>query len=126
MVVLLLLNGVKYGFKEPLHGNSAITLWSCAGVVIRNCEISNAYFRYVWGGIEGGIFAISNAEGIESQNNISMTGFGQTGNHIIENNRIHDSWGVFSSRPGIRAQLSVIIFYENHHTSSVKDLMPSF
>lgn len=118
--------------KDPLfHGNSAITLWGCAGVVIRNCEISNAYFGvYVWGGIEGGIFANPNQAdtGLESFSIAPMSRFGQTGNHIIEDNRIHDnSWGVFFESAW--DQGSIIrynLFYENHHTSSVKDLMLSF
>lgn len=118
--------------KDPLfHGNSAITLWGCAGVVIRNCEISNAYFGvYVWGGIEGGIFANPNQAdtGLESFSIAPMSRFGQTGNHIIEDNRIHDnSWGVFFESAW--DQGSIIrynLFYENHHTNSVKDLMQSF
>lgn len=113
--------------RFPLfHGNSAITLWECAGVVIRNCEISNAYFGvYVWGGIEGGIFANPHQADTRIE---PVSRFGQAGNHIIEDNRIHDnSWGVFFESAW--DQGSIIrynLFYENHHTSSIKDQMLFF
>jgi len=118
-----------WGSKWPLfHGNSAIALWGSYGVVIRNCEISNAYYGvYVLGGIEGGTFA--DPEDIKSETwSAPMSRFGQTGNHIIEDNRIHDnSWGMFFESAW--DQGSIIrynLFYENHHTTSVKDLVQSF
>jgi hypothetical protein len=109
--------------KWPLfHGNAAITLWVAGDVVVRNCDITNAYFGInIKDRNEGGIFANANPADLDTWNIVPLAGFGRTGNHIIENNRIHDnSFGMFFE--SVWDQGSIIrynLFYENHHTSSV-------
>lgn len=111
------------------HGNAAITLWIAGDVVIRNCDLTNAYFGInVKDRNEGGIFANANPADIDTWNIVPLAGFGRTGNHIIENNRIHDnSYGMFFE--SVWDQGSVIrynLFYENHHTRSVASKVAGF
>jgi hypothetical protein len=105
-----------------LHGNAAITLWIAGDAVIRNCDITNAYFGInVKDRNEGGIFANANPADLDTWNIVPLAGFGRTGNHIIENNRIHNnSYGMFFE--SVWDQGSVIrynLFYENHHTQAI-------
>jgi len=105
-----------------LHGNAAITLWIAGDAVIRNCDITNAYFGInVKDRNEGGIFANANPADLDTWNIVPLAGFGRTGNHIVENNRIHNnSYGMFFE--SVWDQGSVIrynLFYENHHTQAI-------
>jgi hypothetical protein len=111
------------------HGNAAITLWIAGDAVIRNCDITNAYFGInVKDRNEGGIFANANPADLDTWNIVPLAGFGRTGNHVIENNRIHDnSYGMFFE--SVWDQGSVIrynLFYENHHTKSVAAKVAGF
>jgi len=111
------------------HGNAAITLWIAGDVVIKNCDITNAYFGInVKDRNEGGIFANANPADLDTWNIVPLAGFGRTGNHIIENNRIHDnSFGMFFE--SVWDQGSIIrynLFYENHHTKSVAAKVEGF
>lgn len=110
--------------KDPLfHGNAAICLWIAGNVVIRNCDLTDAYFGInIKDRNEGGIFANANPADIDTWNIVPLSGFGLTGNHIIEDNRIHhNSWGIFFE--SVWDQGSIIrynLFYENHHNSKLK------
>jgi hypothetical protein len=117
--------------RWPLqHGNAAITLWIAGDVVIRNCDLSNAYFGIaVKDRNEGGIYANANPADIKPQLVVPMSGFGKTGNHLIENNRIHNnSFGIFfESTWDLGSVIRYNLIYENHHqttafASQVKNL----
>ncbi len=111
------------------HGNAAITLWVAGDVVVRNCDLTNAYFGInVKDRNEGGIFANANPADLDTWNIVPLAGFGRTGNHTIENNRIHhNSFGMFFE--SVWDQGSVIrynLFYENHHTKTVAAKVAGF
>ncbi len=107
--------------KDPLfHGNGAITVWISGDVVIRNCDIRNAYIGInVKDRNEGGIFANANPADIQPWNVVPLSGFGKTGNHLFEKNRIHgNSWGMFfESAWDLGSNIRYNLFYENHHAT---------
>ncbi|HLV30016.1 MAG TPA: hypothetical protein VKY57_00465, partial [Chitinispirillaceae bacterium] len=110
-----------WGASDLFHGNSALVLWISGDVVIRNCEMQNAYFGVaVKDRNLGGVFANVNPSDNDSSKNVPLSGFGKTGNHLFEQNRIHDnSWGMFFESAWDRG--SVVrynLIYENHHESS--------
>ncbi|MBD3242156.1 MAG: hypothetical protein GF331_16310, partial [Chitinivibrionales bacterium] len=117
-------NGVDCsGQLHPLfHGNAAITVWISGDIHIRNCDIRNAYF-----GIntkdrnQGGIFANANPADVEKWNVVPLSGFGKTGNHLYEHNRIHNnSWGLFfESTWDLGSTVRYNLIYENHHSDSL-------
>ena len=76
--------------KDPMqHGNSAITVKSSGNVVIRNCDICNAYFGiYLKDDNNGGIYTNANSGDSDPWN---FKGFGRNGNNIIEKNRINNN-----------------------------------
>lgn len=106
--------------KDPLfHGNAALTLWVAGDVVVKNCEFYNAYFGInVKDRNEGGIFANANPADIEPWNVVPLSGFGKTGNHLFEDNKIHNnSWGMFfESAWDLGSVIRYNLFYENHHS----------
>ncbi|MDR0307127.1 MAG: hypothetical protein LBI42_09865, partial [Chitinispirillales bacterium] len=72
------------------HGNAGITLVVSGGAVIRNCDIKNALIGInVKDRNTGGIFANRNPS--DNDTTVPLSGFGKTGNHLIEHNRIHDN-----------------------------------
>lgn len=100
------------------HGNAAIVLWIAGKVTVRNCDLSNAFFGISFKDRnEGGIFANSNPADIQTWKVVPLSGFGKTGDHIIEYNRIHDnSLGVFfESTWDLGTVIRYNLFYENHH-----------
>ncbi|MBD3418580.1 MAG: hypothetical protein GF398_00535 [Chitinivibrionales bacterium] len=105
--------------KWPLqHGNAAIAIWVSGDIAIRNCEISNAFIGIsVKDRNEGGIYANANPADIEPWNVVPLSGFGKTGNHLIEHNRVHDnSWGMFfESTWDLGSVIRYNLLYENHH-----------
>lgn len=108
----------RYGLH---HGNAGITLLVSGDVIVRNCEIRNCYFgMYIKDRNEGGIYANPNPADINPENVVPMSGFGKTGNHLIENNRIHDnSYGIFfESSWDLGSVIRYNLFYENHHYST--------
>lgn len=109
--------------SSPLfHGNAAITLWVAGDVTIRNCELRNAYFGINFKDRnEGGIFANSNPADLAKWRVVPLSGFGKTGNHLIENNRIHNnSWAMFfESSWDLGTTIRYNLIYENHHTSTL-------
>lgn len=109
------------GKDELFHGNAAITLWIAGDAIIRYCDLKNAYFGInVKDRNEGGIFANANPADIQKWLVVPLSGFGKTGNHLIEQNRIHDnSWGMFfESAWDLGSTIRYNLFYENHHATS--------
>ncbi|MBD3391389.1 MAG: hypothetical protein GF418_05015 [Chitinivibrionales bacterium] len=105
--------------QHPLQaGNAALVLWVAGTVIIRNCDITNAYAGIkVHDRNEGGIFANANPADLDTFNVVPLSGFGKTGNHVFEYNRIHDnSWGMFfESVWDLGSVIRYNLFYENHH-----------
>jgi hypothetical protein len=107
----------RYGLQ---HGNAAIVLYEAGGAIIRNCDISNAYF-----GISvkdrnlGGIFSNPNPADLDTQLTVPFSGYGKTGNHLVERCRIHNnSWGIFfESAWDLGTTIRYNLIYENHHPS---------
>ncbi|MBN1759079.1 MAG: hypothetical protein JW863_12215 [Chitinispirillaceae bacterium] len=103
------------------HGNAAITLWVAGQVIIQDCDIKNAYIGInVKDRNEGGVFANPNPADINPENIIPFSGFAQTGNHVIEYNRIHDnSLGFFfESTWDMGSTVRYNLIYENHHPTT--------
>jgi len=106
---------------DLFHGNAAIDLWIAGDITIRNCDVQNAYF-----GINikdrniRGIFASPNPSDIARQNIVPLSGFGKTGNHVFENNRIHNnSYGMFfESAWDLGSVIRYNLFYLNHHQTT--------
>lgn len=104
------------------HGNAAIDLWIAGDVVIRNCDISNAYFGInIKDRNEGGVFANPNPADNRPETIVPLSGFGKTGNHVIERNRIHDnSWGMFfESSWDLGSTVRHNLIYSNYHHGAV-------
>jgi hypothetical protein len=103
------------------HGNAAITLVVAGGAVIRNCDIRNAF-----NGVNikdrntGGVFG--NPNPADNDNTIPLSGFGKVGNHLIEQNRIHNnSVGIFcESAWDLSNTVRFNLIYNNYHSSSLK------
>ena len=103
------------------HGNGAISLWMCGAIHVKNCNIANAYFGINFKDRnQGGIFGNPNPADNEPWNVVPLSGFGKTGNHIIEYNRIHNnSFGMFfESSWDLGSTIRYNLIYENHHQSS--------
>jgi hypothetical protein len=108
--------------QYPLqHGNGAIAIVNCGAIHIKNCSISNAYFGINFKDRnQGGIFGNPNPADNEPWKVVPLSGFGKTGNHIIEYNRIHhNSFGMFfESSWDLGSTIRYNLIYENHHSSS--------
>jgi hypothetical protein len=114
--------GIWNASSALFHGNAAITLWVAGDVTIRNCELRNAYFGINFKDRnEGGIFANSNPADLAKWRVVPLSGFGKTGNHLIENNKIHNnSWAMFfESSWDLGTTIRYNLIYENHHTSTL-------
>ncbi len=114
--------GIWNASSALFHGNAAITLYVAGDVTIRNCELRNAYFGINFKDRnEGGIFANSNPADLAKWRVVPLSGFGKTGNHLIENNRIHNnSWAMFfESSWDLGTTIRYNLIYENHHTSTL-------
>jgi hypothetical protein len=100
------------------HGNTGISILVSGKVIIRHCDISKAFFGfYLKDRNEGGIFANSNPADIQTWKVVPLSGFGRTGDHLIEYCRIHDnSFGFFTeSAWDLGSVIRYNLFYENHH-----------
>lgn len=110
------------GSPCPLqHGNAALTLWIAGDVIVRNCDLTNAYFGInVKDRNEGGINANPNPSDIDKSRVVALSGFGKTGNHVFEHNRIHDnSVGMFfESTWDLGSVIRYNLFFENHHKTT--------
>jgi hypothetical protein len=108
--------------RDPLfHGNSSVSILESGNISIRYCDIANAYFGiYINDKNEEGVFANANPSDIVIPNK-PLSGFGKTGNHIIELNRIHNnSWGMFfESLWDLGSTIRFNQICENHHTDSL-------
>jgi parallel beta-helix repeat protein len=111
------------GLLFPLfHGSSGIVLYLSGNVTIRNCDISNAFFGIsVKDRNQGGVFANFNPADLEKFNIVPLSGFGRTGNHMFEKNRIHNNvWGFyFESAWDLGSTVRYNLIYENHHATPV-------
>ncbi|MFP4417034.1 MAG: hypothetical protein ACLFSB_07165 [Chitinispirillaceae bacterium] len=113
-------DGVWEGMYPIQHGNAAVVVHHSGDVTIRNCDITNAYIGiYLNDQNIGGIYANANPADLQPWSVIPMSGFGKTGNHLIENNRIHhNSFGMlFESTWDLASTVRYNLFYENHHHS---------
>lgn len=111
------------------YGNTAVLLNRSEGVLIKNCEIVNAFMGlYVNDCNPGGLF-FHPYPAVTEKNVTPMSGFGKTGNHIFEFNRIHhNSFGMFfECLHDMGSTVRCNLFYENHHSddtlaNTVKEL----
>jgi hypothetical protein len=109
------------GMYAMFHGNAAITLSVAGSVVIRNCELRNAYFGInVKDRNTGGVFANPNPNDLDPV--IPLSGFGMTGNHLFEYNRIHDnSVGIFfESAWDMGSTVRYNMMFNNFHTAATQ------
>ncbi len=110
------------GRLYPLfHGNAGIVIYLSGTVTVRNCDIANAFFGIsVKDRNQGGVFANFNPADLEKFNIVPLSGFGRTGNHMFEKNRIHHNvWAFFFESAwdlGSTARYNLV--YENHHASA--------
>jgi hypothetical protein len=114
--------------RYPLfHGNAALTLYVAGDVVVRNCEIQNSYYGiYIKDRNEGGIYANANPADLQPQLVVPLSGFGKTGNHLFEQNRIHNnSWGMyFESVWDFSSTVRYNLFFDNHQTEELALSVP--
>ncbi|MBN1602944.1 MAG: hypothetical protein JW915_15150 [Chitinispirillaceae bacterium] len=99
-------------------GNVAVSVCMSGDVHIRNCDIRDAYIGlHITDKNPGGIFALLEPSYNKEEIIVPFSGFGQTGNHLIEYNRIHDnSFGVkFEDTHDRGSVVRNNLFYENHH-----------
>jgi len=113
--------------QHPLfHGNAAVVVWISGAVVVRNCDLMNSYFGISFKDRnEGGIYANANPADIKKWAVVPLSGFGKTGNHIVEYNRIHgNSWGIyFESTWDLGTVIRYNLIYENFQpTAKVTDI----
>ena len=103
------------------HGNGGIALFLSGSITIRNCDISNAFFGIaVKDRNEGGVFANFNPADLEKFNIVPLSGFGKTGNHLFEKNRVHHNvWAFyFESKWDLGSTARYNLIYENHHATT--------
>ena len=110
------------GRYDLLSGNAALMLLVSGNVIVRDCELRNAYFGiFVKDRNEGGVFANPNPADVDPDNIIPFSWFAMTGNHLIEHNRFHDnSYGMFfESTWDMGSTVRYNLFYEVHHTAKM-------
>jgi hypothetical protein len=101
-------------------GNAAVMLYRAGDIVIRNCDISNAYFGiYTHDHNLGGIYAQANPADYDTSPVVPLSGYGLTGNNLYEYNRIHNnSWGMFfESQWDQGSTIRYNLIFENHHAT---------
>ena len=121
------------GRFDMQHGNAALVLLMAGEVLVRYCDLENAYFGiYCHDRNVGGIYATLNPSDAAVHTIFPFSGVFRTGNHLIEHNRIHNnSMGVFfESVWDMGSTIRYNLIYENHHPTSqiaelVKNLTPS-
>jgi hypothetical protein len=107
-------------YTKLQHGNAAVALAISHNVQIRDCQLTNAYFGiYVKDRNTGGIFG--NPNPADNDVTIPLSGFGQTGNHLIEYNRIHknDVGLFFESCWDLASTVRYNLIYNNYHRATV-------
>ena len=103
------------------HGNGGMVLFISGNITVRNCDIANAFNGIsVKDRNQGGVFAIFNPADLEKFNIVPLSGFGRTGNHVFEKNRIHNNvWGFFfESAWDLGSTIRNNLIYENHHATT--------
>ncbi|HEX2959767.1 MAG TPA: right-handed parallel beta-helix repeat-containing protein, partial [Chitinispirillaceae bacterium] len=106
-----------WGTSPFQFGNTGISILSSSNIVIRNCDISNTFIGiYFKDYSTTGLFT---SEVPDKDEKKIFCGFGKTGNHLFERNRIHNnSWGIFcESAYDLGSSIRYNLFYENHHYS---------
>jgi hypothetical protein len=101
------------------HGNAAVAVAVSGSVQIRDCELRNAYFGIaVKDRNVGGVFG--NPNPADNDFVIPLSGFGSTGNHLFEYNKIHDnSIGIwFESSWDLASTVRYNLLYSNYHKST--------
>ena len=90
--------------KWPLfHGNAAITLWVAGDVVVRNCDITNAYFGInIKDRNEGGNFANANPADLDTWNIVPLAVLEEQEIILLRTTGFDNSFGMFLNRSGIR------------------------
>jgi len=110
-------NGTFGAPCHPLtHGNAAIAIVVAGGAVIRNCDLDSAYFGIaVKDRNIGGVFANPNPGDVDVT--VPLSGFGKTGNHLFEYNRINrNSVGIyFESSWDLGSTVRYNLIYNNFH-----------
>jgi hypothetical protein len=102
------------------HGNAAVAVAISHNVQIRDCQLQNAYFGIAFKDRNtGGIFGNPNPS--DNDQTIPLSGFGQTGNHLIEYNRVHDNdVGLFfESCWDLGSTIRYNLIYNNYHKTAV-------
>ncbi len=111
------------------HGNAALVLLMAGEVLIRYCDLGNAYFGiYCNNRNVGGIYATPNPSYAAIHNIILFSDVYRTGNHLIEHNRIHNnSMGIFFEYIwDMGSTIRYNLIYENHHpTAAIADKVKS-
>jgi hypothetical protein len=114
-------NAILEGRYPIQHGNSCIAIWRSGAICVKNSSIANAYFgMYILDGNQGGIYGNPNPADNEPWKVTPLSGFGKTGNHIFEHNRIHhNSYGLFFEAAwDLGSTIRYNLIYENHHCSN--------
>jgi hypothetical protein len=105
--------------KWPMQfGNCALSIVVSGHSIVRNCDIGNAYIGInIKDRNQGGIFANANPADNQPWNVVALSGFGKTGDHLIENNRIHNNSFGFcvESAWDFGSTIRYNLIYENHH-----------
>lgn len=108
-------NGVDcIGIRYPLFlGNAGLLLFGSAHAVVRECDVTGAYFGVYIKNMEsdGPYSPVSNGAVKWPVPRLAL------GNHIIEGSSIHDNtWGVFvESAWGLGSTFRNNLIYQNHH-----------
>ncbi|MBN1576914.1 MAG: hypothetical protein JW913_10195 [Chitinispirillaceae bacterium] len=114
-------DGIWEGRYAMQHGNAALVITISGETVIRDCDITNAYFGIFFKDRnEGGVFCNPNPADIDPDNIIPFSAFARTGNHLLEHSRIHDnSVGMFfESSWDMGSTIRYNLIYENHHPTA--------
>jgi hypothetical protein len=107
------------------HGNAAVAIVVAGGAVIRNCDLTNAYYGIaIKDRNTGGVFG--NPNPADNDLTVPLSGFGKTGNHLIEYNKIHDHMtGIFAeSAWDLATTVRYNLIYNNIHKASLLTGIP--
>jgi hypothetical protein len=102
------------------HGNAAIAIVVAGGAIIRNCDITNAYYGIaIKDRNTGGVFGNPNPG--DKDLTIPLSGFGKAGGHLIEYNKIHGHMtGIFTeSAWDLATTIRYNLIYNNIHDPSI-------
>jgi hypothetical protein len=110
------------GSCYPLvHGNAAIAVAVSGNIQIRDCQLKNAYFGIaVKDRNTGGVFG--NPNPADNDNTIPLSGFGKTGSHLFEYNKIGgNNVGVYFESSWDRGStVRYNLIYNNYYHGTTK------